>query len=124
MIVTGAFFADRIETVDNKANITGGVQDYITLAGSGDVWNTNLVLLLQSNPDDAGKDHTATIEIFDPNYESVHKSDSTIQSTLHRGENRFWFFVMPLTFAIPGRYAFVVTVEGSTVSVPITVFFE
>ncbi|WP_328599217.1 hypothetical protein [Rhodococcus sp. (in: high G+C Gram-positive bacteria)] len=123
MIVTGAFFAEKVEVVDDKANIMGGILDYVTLSGPGDMWDTNLFLVLQAGADDEGTDYTISVEIIAPGGETVGTHDELVPSGAHSGENRFYFLGLRMSFSSPGRHVFIVTVGGAIVSVPIRIDF-
>ncbi|MBP2524234.1 MULTISPECIES: hypothetical protein [unclassified Rhodococcus (in: high G+C Gram-positive bacteria)] len=123
MIVTGAFFAEKVEVVDDKANIMGGILDYVTLAGPGDTWDTNLFLVLQAGADDEETDYTISVEIIGPGGETVGTHEVLVPADAHSGENRFYFLSLRMAFSTPGRHVFILTVGGAIVSVPIRIDF-
>lgn len=123
MIVTGAFFADNVEVVDNKANITGAIHDYVRLDGPETVWTTNLFMALQADSDDVDAKYAIVIEVITPDGTSAGTRTEVVPPGVHSGENRFYFMTLPLAFTNPGRHVFLVTVGGATVSVPIRIDF-
>lgn len=121
MIVTGAFFADQAEIVDQKLNVTGGVLDWVATELNTPFGPLDLVILLQSAADDADRDsYDVKLDIFAPSG-TVQTIAGPVQMNAHSGENRFWRTRFVFTFTEYGRHVFALTVDNSEFSVPLTV---
>lgn len=120
MIVTGAFFAQMAEIVDQKLNVTGGVLDWLE-TDLNSPFPLNLIILLQSGLEDSSRDtHDVTLEVFGPSGPAGTIA-GPMQWDRREGENRFWLTPFNFVFTEYGRHVFVFSIDNSTVSLPLTV---
>ncbi|QCG77618.1 hypothetical protein HOV42_gp35 [Gordonia phage Fairfaxidum] len=124
MMVTGLLIAESAETVDSKINIRGGILDTWGVHPSSMTGQFELVVLLQSSVDDEGRDWSLGIEVVGPDGNQLGLIDEVVPTSAGRGENRGHHRTLTVTFPSPGRYVFVVTVDGTTAAVPLTVHID
>lgn len=122
MILTGAFFAEYARVSNDMVDVIGGVWDTCTVPASAPVLQCHLVALLQCGPDDMGRDAEAVLEVIDPaGRQVVHQRGLPVPGTDLTGENRVWVLPMQMHCASPGRHSFILDIDGSQVSVPLTI---
>ncbi|MBY4209124.1 hypothetical protein HQO44_21990 [Rhodococcus fascians] len=124
MIVTGLFFAEYARVSEDMLDILGGVWDTCTVPRDTRMLECRLVALLQTSPDDIGKDFPATLEVLDANGEHiVNQRGLQIPGAGFTGENRFWFLPMQMVFRNEGRHNFILSAGGATASVGLRIAF-
>ncbi|WP_159850251.1 hypothetical protein [Nocardia sp. CY41] len=107
MVITGAFLADRAEMRDDgKLNVFGGAWAWTSLP----LPPANLVLLLDTGPDDVGRVYELVIRMIGPDglERDILRGDMSIP-------DRGMFAMMPFGFptnAGLGWYAFQCRIEG------------
>jgi len=89
MIITGLSFAEYARASNDMLDILGGVWDSCTIPRDTRMLECRLIALLQTGPDDIGKDFPATLEVLDANGE--HRRQPTRppdpRRRLHRRES-------------------------------------
>ncbi|WP_162904573.1 DUF6941 family protein [Gordonia rubripertincta] len=124
MIVTGAFIAEDAETVNKKINVRGGILDTWGVHPSTMTGQFELVMLLQASIDDEGRDWDLRIDVVGPEGAPITSIGDVIPGEVGDGENRGAHRTMTVKFPSPGRYVFIVTVDGTTAAVPLTVHVD
>ncbi len=116
-MITGAFFAESAESVDNTLNVTRGVLAYYNVGPTREV-RVVLVLLTQTQTDETNK--VLEIKVTPP----VDGAEPfIIRDTLPevRGGIGFLLFGIRTGLGVDGRYVFDVSAGENTVSLPLTI---
>ncbi|QGJ87281.1 hypothetical protein SEA_WOCKET_35 [Gordonia phage Wocket] len=124
MLITGLLIAEHAETVDKKINIYGGILDTWGIHPESMTGQFELVILLQASIEDEGRDYELSIEVLDPDGEVLGRIDRTITADRGDGENRGIHQTIRTTFRRPGRHVFIVTADGTTATVPLTIHVD
>ncbi|WP_066907895.1 hypothetical protein [Millisia brevis] len=110
MLITGALFADHVEGNGAKADITGGVWDYVTVprehVGTGHTGFLQMVVLGQATPDDLNRDHIIHAVVYDPDGVAVGGIDFEYPGHASTAENRVLWFPVEHRITKLGRYGF------------------
>lgn len=90
MRLTGAFFANRAEVVDEMLNVEGGFWASTTVAAGSVGFKCRCVVLCDTDPDDEGQEFTLCIDAAGPT-------------------GCQWTPAWSTSFTVPGRMTFMVT---------------
>jgi hypothetical protein len=124
VIITGLFFAEYARASSDMLDVLGAVWDSCTVPRETWMLECRLVALLQTGPDDIGKDYPAALEVLDASGNHVvNQRGLQIPGAGFTGENRFWFLPMQMVFRDEGRHNFVLSAGGSQASVGLRVLF-
>ncbi|MGU3431974.1 DUF6941 family protein [Actinomycetes bacterium M1A6_2h] len=124
MIITGLFFAEYARASSDMLDVLGAVWDSCTVPRESRMLECRLVALLQTGPDDIGKDFPASLEVLDASGNHVvNQRGLQIPGAGFTGENRFWFLPMQMVFREEGRHNFILSAGGSHASVGLRVLF-
>ncbi|HET6735335.1 MAG TPA: hypothetical protein VFH65_21980 [Mycobacterium sp.] len=122
MILTGAFLARYAEVADDSLYVAGGVLGRATVFPPDRSISVYLVALMQVGPDDTGQPNRAKVIFSDWALNDAVLVDQELSFDASGGENRFWVWPLRVNCASgPGRYAFKVTLNGTSFSVPLAV---
>lgn len=104
MIITGLFFAEYARVSEDMLDILGGVWDTCTVPRDTRMLECRLVALLQTGPDDIGKDFPATLEVLDANGERrTHRQSTRLANPRRRLHRRESILVPADADGLPGR---------------------
>jgi hypothetical protein len=122
VILTGAFLARYAEVANDSLYVAGGVLGRATVFPPDRSISVYLVALMQASPDDAGQPNRAKVIFSDWALNDAVLVDHDLTFDAAGGENRFWVWPLRVNCASgPGRYAFKVTLNGTSLSVPLAV---
>jgi hypothetical protein len=117
VIITGAFFAEHAEAVDNTLNVTHGVLEYYTVGATREV-RVFLVLLTQRPTDETNSE--LEIKVTPP----IQGAEPLIiRGPLPEAPGELGFVVFGIHTGLPvdGRSVFEVSAGDNTVSLPLTI---
>jgi len=117
-MITGAFFAEAAEAVDNTLNVTRGVLEYYNVDSTREV---RVVLVLLTQTQTGGETNSdLEIKVTPP----IDRAEPLIlRDTLPaaRGGLGFVLFGIRTAMRADGRYEFEVSAGENTVSLPLTI---
>src|SRR3954468_9991245 len=117
MIVTGAFLATAARVSEGQLDVWGGVLDSYGVADDRTV-SVVLVVLSQTEPGDTGAQ--VNLEVIPPSGDTGTFQFEVPEGTLS-GENGFAFWPIHMAAPVDGKYVFLVTGGGGSVSLPMYV---
>jgi hypothetical protein len=121
MRISGAFLAEKVEAVNNKLNVVGGVISNYKI-GRDRVAQFDIVVLTQGDTGDTGSaDRLVVIEISPPDGGEPLHMHRELPTNLANADVGFACFQFRLTLNLNGRW--VVTMRGGAgdISLPLTV---
>jgi hypothetical protein len=118
MRISGAFLAEKVEAVDNKLNVQGGVISRYKV-GRDRVAQFDIVVLTQA--DAGGADRLVVIEVSPPNGGEPLHMHRELPMNLTNAEVGFACFQFRLTLNVNGRWIVAMTGGAGAVSLPLTV---
>ncbi len=116
-MITGAFFAESAETVDNTLNVTRGVLEYYNVDSTREV-RVVLVLLTQTQTGETNRDLEIKVT---PPIDGAEPSIIRATTPEARGGIGFLLFGIRTGLPVDGRYVFDVSAGENTVSLPLTI---
>jgi hypothetical protein len=121
MRISGAFLAEKVEAVDNKLNVRGGVISNYKL-GPDRVAKFDLVVLTQGDTENAaGTDRLVVIEVSPPNGAEPLHLHRELPMNLTNADVGFACFQLRLTLNLNGRWLVKMIGAAGDVSLPLTV---
>jgi len=121
MRISGAFLAEKVEAVDNKLNVRGGVISNYKL-GPDRVAKFDLVVLTQGDTENAaGTDRLVVIEVSPPNGAEPLHLHRELPTNLTNADVGFACFQLRLTLNLNGRWLVKMSGAAGNVSLPLTV---
>ena len=121
MRISGAFLAEKVEAVDNKLNVRGGVISNYKL-GPDRVAKFDLVVLTQGDTENAaGTDRLVVIEVSPPNGAEPLHLHRELPMNLTNADVGFACFQLRLTLHLNGRWLVKMSGAAGNVSLPLTV---
>ncbi len=121
MRITGAFLAEKVEAVDNKLNVRGGVISNYQVARDR-IAQFDIVVLTQGDAGDtSGADRLVVIEVSPPNGEEPLHMHRELPANLTNADVGFACFQFRLTLHVNGRWVVTVSGGAGAVSLPLTV---
>ena len=118
MKISGAFLAEKVEAVNNKLNVRGGVISKYKV-GRDRVANFDLVVLTQGDAKDA--DRLLVVEVSPPNGAEALHMHRELPSNLTDADVGFACFQFQLTLNLNGRWMISLSGKAGSVSLPLTV---
>jgi hypothetical protein len=118
MRISGAFLAEKVEAVDNKLNVQGGVISNYKV-GRDRVAQFDIVVLTQG--DTGGADRLVVIEVSPPDGGQPLHMHRELPMNLTNADVGFACFQFRLTLNLNGRWIVAVTGAAGAVSLPLTV---
>jgi hypothetical protein len=121
MRISGAFLAEKVEAVDNKLNVKGGVISNFRV-GRDRVAQFDIVVLTQGDGEDAGSsDRLVVIEVSPPNGGEPLHMHRELPTNLTNADVGFACWQFRLTLNLNGRWIIAMKGPAGTVSLPLTV---
>ena len=118
MRISGAFLAEKVEAVDNKLDVRGGVISKYKV-GRDRVAQFDIVVLTQG--DSGGADRLIVIEVSPPNGGEPLHMHRELPANLTDADVGFACYQFRLNLNVNGRWTVGVTGGAGTVSLPLTV---
>jgi hypothetical protein len=118
MKISGAFLAEKVEAVNNKLNVQGGVISNYKV-GRDRVAQFDIVVLTQG--DTGGADRLVVIEVTPPNGGEPLHMHRELPGNLTNAEVGFACFQFRLTLNLNGRWLITMTGAAGAISLPLTV---
>ncbi len=121
MRISGAFLAEKVEAVNNKLNVVGGVISNYKV-GRDRLAQFDIVVLTQADTGDTGStERLVVIEVSPPNGGEPLHMHRELPANLTNADVGFVCFQFRLTLNLNGRW--VVTMRGAAgeISLPLTV---
>src|SRR6201996_2367770 len=118
MRISGAFLAEKVEAVNNKMNVTGGVISHFKV-GRDRVAQFDIVVLTQG--DDGGTDRLVVIEVTPPDGGEPLHMHRELPTNLTTADVGFACWQFRLTLNLNGRWIIAMKGPAGTVSLPLTV---
>jgi hypothetical protein len=121
MRISGAFLAEKVEAVDNKLNVKGGVIANYKV-GRDRVAQFDIVVLTHGGTEDAGgTDRLVVIEVVPPNGGEPLHMHRELPMNLKNADVGFACFQFRLTLVLNGRWVVKMSGAAGDVSLPMTV---
>jgi len=121
MRISGAFLAEKVEAVDNKLNVKGGVISRFKV-GRDRVAQFDIVVLTQGDDGDTGaSDRLVVIEVSPPDGGEPLHMHRELPMSLMNGDVGFACFQFQLTLNVNGRWNIAMKGAAGDVSLPLTV---
>lgn len=121
MRISGAFLAEKVEAVDNKLNVRGGVISNYRV-GRDRMAQFDVVVLTQQGTEDAtGTDRLIVIEVAPPNGGEPLHMHRELPMNLTNADVGFACFQLRLTLKLNGRWLVNMSGTAGNVSLPLTV---
>lgn len=121
MRISGAFLAEKVEAVDNKLNVRGGVISNYKV-GRDRVAKFDIVVLTQGNSEDTGgADRLVVIEVAPPNGGEPLHMHRELPMNLTNADVGFACFQFQLTLNLNGRWVVKMSGAAGDISLPLTV---
>jgi hypothetical protein len=121
MRISGAFLAEKVEAVDNKMNVRGGVIANYKV-GRDRMAKFDLVVLTQRGTEDAtATDRLVVLEIVPPNGGAPLHMHRELPMNLTNADVGFACFQLRLTLNLNGRWVVKMSGPAGNVSLPLTV---
>ena len=122
MILTGAFLARYAEVADESLFVAGGVLSRAGVYPPDRSISVYLVALMLAGPDDTGQPFRTKVIFSDWSLNDAVLAEQDVSFDAPGGGNRFWVWPLRVNCASgPGRYSFKVTMNGTSISVPLMV---
>jgi hypothetical protein len=121
MRISGAFLAEKVEAVDNKLNVKGGVISHFKV-GRDRVAQFDIVVLTQGDAGDTGStERLVVIEVSPPNGGEPLHMHRELPTNLVNADVGFACWQFRLTLNLNGRWIIAMKGPAGTVSLPLTV---
>jgi len=121
MRISGSFLAEKVEAVDNKLNVRGGVISNYRV-GRDRVAKLDFVVLTQRGTEDSdGSDRLVVIEVVPPNGGEPLHMHRELPMNLTNADVGFACFQLRLTLNLNGRWVVKMSGTAGDVSLPLTV---
>jgi hypothetical protein len=121
MHISGAFLAEKVEAVNNKMNVKGGVISNYRV-GRDRVAKFDIVVLTQGDAEDTGgTDRLVVIEVVPPNGGEPLHMHRELPMNLTNADVGFACFQFQLTFNLNGRWLIKMSGAAGDISLPLTV---
>jgi hypothetical protein len=121
MRISGAFLAEKVEAVDNKLNVKGGVISNFKV-GRDRVAQFDIVVLTQGDAGDTGgSDRLVVIEVSPPDGGEPLHMHRELPTNLTNADVGFACFQFRLTLNLNGRWVVKMSGAAGDVSLPLTV---
>lgn len=121
MRISGAFLAEKVEAVNNKLNVRGGVISNYKV-GRDRAAKFDLVVLTQGGTDEGGgTDRLIVIEVVPPNGGEPLHMHRELPMNLTNADVGFACFQLRLTLNLNGRWVVKMSGTAGDVSLPLTV---
>jgi hypothetical protein len=121
MRISGAFLAEKVEAVDNKLNVKGGVISNFRV-GRDRVAQFDIVVLTQGDAGDTGgSDRLVVIEVTPPDGGEPLHMHRELPTNLTTADVGFACWQFRLTLNLNGRWIIAMKGPAGTVSLPLTV---
>jgi hypothetical protein len=117
MKISGAFLAEKVEAVNNKLNVRGGVISNYKV-GPDRVAKFDIVVLTQG--DTGGADRLVVIEVTPPNGGQPLHMHRELPANLVNADVGFACFGFRLTLNLNGRWLITMSGAAGAVSLPLT----
>ena len=122
MILTGAFLARYAEVADESLYVAGGVLSRAAVRPPDRSISFYLVALMLAGPEDTGQPFRAKVILSDWALNDAVLTEQDLSFDAPGGGNRFWVWPLRVNCSSgPGRYTFKVTMNGTSISVPLAV---
>jgi hypothetical protein len=118
MKISGAFLAEKVEAVNNKLNVQGGVISNYKV-GPDRVAQFDIVVLTQG--DTGGADRLVVIEVTPPHGDEPLHMHRELPTNLTTADVGFACFQFRLTLNLNGRWRITMTGGAGAISLPLTV---
>lgn len=123
MILTGAFLARYAEVADESLFVAGGVLSRAAVRPPDRSISFYLVALMLAGPEDMGEQFRTKVIFSDWALNDAVLTEQDVSFDAPDGGNRFWVWPLRVNCASgPGRYVFKVTMNGTSISVPLGVY--
>jgi len=121
MRISGAFLAEKVEAVDNKLNVKGGVISNFRV-GRDRVAQFDIVVLTQGDAGDSGgSDRLVVIDVSPPDGGEPLHMHRELPTNLTTADVGFACWQFRLTLNLNGRWIIAMKGPAGTVSLPLTV---
>lgn len=121
MRISGAFLAEKVEAVDNKLNVQGGVISNYRVSRDR-MAKFDLVVLTQGGTEDTtGTDRLVVIEVAPPNGGEPLHLHRELPMNLTNADVGFACFRLGLTLNLNGRWLVKMSGTAGNISLPLTV---
>ena len=121
MRISGAFLAEKVDAVNNKLNVTGGVISNYKV-GPDRVAQFHIVVLTQGDAESsAGADRLVVIEVSPPKGGEPLHMHRELPANLANADVGFACFKFRLTLNLNGRWVVAMSGPAGAVSLPLTV---
>ena len=122
MILTGAFLARYAEVADESLFVAGGVLSRAGVFPPDRSISVYLVALMLAGPEDTGQPFRTKVIFSDWSLNDAVLAEQDVKFDAPGGGNRFWVWPLRVNCTSgPGRYTFKVTMNGTSISVPLIV---
>jgi hypothetical protein len=122
VILTGAFLARYAEVADESLFVAGGVLSRAAVRPPDRSISVYLVALMLAGPEDTGDQFLTKVIFSDWALNDAVLTEQDVSFDAPGGGNRFWVWPLRVNCASgPGRYVFKVTMNGTSISVPLAV---
>lgn len=119
--ISGAFLAEKVEAVDNKLNVRGGVISNFRV-GRDRVAQFDIVVLTQADGrETTGAERLVVIEVVPPNGDQPLHMHRELPANLVNADVGFACFEFRLTLNLNGRWLVKLSGAAGDVSLPLTV---
>lgn len=118
MRISGAFLAEKVEAVDNKLNVKGGVISNFKV-GRDRTAQFDLVVLTQG--DTGGADRLLVVEVSPPDGGEPLHMHRELPTNLTNADVGFACFQFRLTLNLNGRWIISMSGGAGSISLPLTV---
>jgi hypothetical protein len=118
MKISGAFLAEKVEAVNNKLNVQGGVISSYKV-GRDRVAQFDIVVLTQGGT--GGPDRLVVIEVLPPNGGEPLHMHRELPGNLANADVGFACFHFQLTLNVNGRWLITMTGAAGAISLPLKV---
>ena len=121
MRISGAFLAEKVEVMNNKLNVKGGVISNYNV-GRDRVAHFNIVVLTQGGSEDTDEiDRLVVIEVVPPNGGEPLHMHRELPMNLRNADVGFVCFQFRLTLNLNGRWVVKMSGAAGEVALPLTV---
>jgi hypothetical protein len=118
--ISGAFLAEKVDAVNNKLNVTGGVIANYKV-GRDRVAQFHIVVLTQGDAESGGADRLVVIEVSPPNGGEPLHMHRELPAKLANADVGFACFQFRLTLNLNGRWIVAMSGPAGVISLPLTV---
>jgi len=121
MRISGAFLAEKVEVMNNKLNVKGGVISNYNV-GRDRAAHFNIVVLTQGDTEDTDEiDRLVVIEVVPPNGGEPLHMHRELPMNLRNADVGFVCFQFRLTLNLNGRWVVKMSGAAGEVALPLTV---